>query len=99
MEGELALLADKEQPVVGTVLPAGVAAARTGLTGVVGIHADTTTPRQGRLVGQQSPQLGKRPAGGMPIRPARFGGNRDQLLALAAPRAAPAALADVREVF
>ena len=40
MEGELTVLAHKEQAVVGTVLPAGVSTVRAGLTGVVRIHAD-----------------------------------------------------------
>jgi hypothetical protein len=81
MEGALTVLADKEQPLLGAVLPARVATARTGLTGVVGIHADAAAARQGCLVSQQSPQFGKGPLGGMSIRLAGFGGNRDQLLA------------------
>ena len=81
MEGELTVLADKEQAVLGTVLSARVATARAGLTGVVRIHADAATTRQNRFVGQQSSEFGKGPAGGMSIRLAGFGGNRDQLLA------------------
>src|SRR5215469_8616386 len=68
MEGALTVLADKEQPLLGTVLSARVATARAGLTGVVGIHADAAAARQGRLVGQQSAQLGKGPLGGVSIR-------------------------------
>ena len=53
MEGELTVLAHKEQPVLGTVLSARVATARTSLTGVVGIDLHTGTPRERRLIRQQ----------------------------------------------
>ena len=99
MEGEAAVPAHKEQAVLGTVLPAGVATARAALTGVVGIHADAAIARQGRLVGQEAAEFRKGPLRSMPIGPARFGGNGNELLALAAPRAASASLADAREVF
>ena len=68
MEGALTVLAHKEQAVLGTVLPARVATARTGLMAPVRIHADAATARQGRFVGQQFPQFGKGPLGGMPVR-------------------------------
>ena len=99
MEGELTVLADKEQPVLGTVLSARVATARAGLTGVVGIHADAAAASQGRFVGEQSAQLGKRPLRGMPIRLAGFRGNRNQVLALAAPLATSRPLANASQVF
>ena len=99
MEGTLTVLAHKEQAALGTVLPAGVAAARAGLTGVVGIHADAATACQGRFVGEQSAEFGKRPLRGMPIRLAGSGGNRDQLLALATPLATFRPLADASQIF
>ena len=99
MEGKLAVLADKEQPVLGTVLSARVATARTALTRVVGIHADAATASQGRFVGQQSAQFGKRPLRGMSIRLAGFRGNRNQVLALAAPLATFRPLANAGQVF
>ena len=99
MEGELAVLADKEQPLLRTVLPARIAAARTGLTGAVRIHADAATPCQSSFVGQQPAEFGKRPLRGMSIRLAGFGGNRDQLLALATPLATFCPLADASQIF
>jgi hypothetical protein len=84
MEGEAAVLADKEQAVPGTILSAGVATARAALAGVVGINRDTDAARQGGFVGQQSAEFRKRPAGGMAIRFARFGGNGNKLFSLAA---------------
>jgi hypothetical protein len=62
------MLAHKEQPVLGTVLPAGGAAARAGLMAPVGIDADAATACQVRFVGQQFAEFGKGPLGGMPIR-------------------------------
>src|SRR5215472_6354710 len=99
MEGELTMLAHKEQTVLGTVLSARVATAWAGLTGVVRIHTDAATARQGRLVGQQSPQFGKGPLRGMSVRLAGFGGKRKELLALAAPLATFRPLADASQVF
>ena len=99
MEGQLAVLADKEQPVLGTIPFAGVATARAGLTGVVGIHADAAAACERCFVGQQPAQLGKGPLGGMPIRLARFGGHGNQLLAEASALAPPRPLANAREVF
>ena len=95
----MALLTHKKQPVLGTVLPARVAAARATLAGVVGVHADAATACQGRLVGQQSAQLRKGPTSSMPIGLARFGGHGNHLLALAAFLAAFGPLANAGEVF
>jgi hypothetical protein len=81
MEGKLAVLAHKKQPVIGTVLPAGVATTRASLVALVGIHADAATACQGGFVGQQSTQFGKGPAGGMPIRLAGFGRHWNKVLA------------------
>ena len=99
MEGALTVLAHKEQAVLGTVLSAGVAAARAGLTGVVGIHANAATACQGRFVGEQSAEFRKRPLGGMSIRLAGSGGNQNQLLALATPLATFCPLADASQIF
>jgi hypothetical protein len=54
MERGVALLADKAQPVLGTVLFAGEATAWAALAGVVRIHADAATACQSGFVGEQS---------------------------------------------
>jgi hypothetical protein len=99
MEGEVALLADKEQPLLGAIPPARVAAAGTTLTGVVGIHTDADAARQSGLVGNDTPEFRKGPVGGVAIGLARFGGHGDQVVALAAPLAAFGPFANVRELF
>jgi hypothetical protein len=40
MEGKVAILADERQPLVGTVLGAGMPTHRAGLTAIVGINLD-----------------------------------------------------------
>ena len=67
MEGDMALLADKERPVLGTVLPAREATTWATLTGVVRIHTDADAAHQGCFVGEQAAQFRKGPAGRMPI--------------------------------
>jgi hypothetical protein len=80
----VALLTDKEQPVLRAVLPAGMATAWTALAGVVGIYRDTDATCQGGFVGEQSAQFGKRPASGMAIGVVCFGRHGDKLFPFAA---------------
>jgi hypothetical protein len=99
MQDALIVLADKAQPVLGTVLPAGGATARTGLMAPVRIDAAAATACQGRFVGEPLPHLGKRPLGSLPIRASGLWGNPDQPLAHATPFATSRPLADARQVF
>ena len=99
MEGKMAVLTDKEQTLLRTVLPAGVATARTALAGVVGIYCDTEATRQGRFVGQQSAELCKGPAGGMAIRFPCFGRYGDLVLSLASFPVAFRPFANARKLF
>src|SRR6516225_6539891 len=48
VQGVPALLTDEEQTLPGPVLTAGVAAARAGLAGIVGIHLDAHRPGEHR---------------------------------------------------
>ena len=67
MQGVPALLADKEQALPGPVLAAGVATARAGLAGIVGIHLDAQRPGEDRLIGEQPVQLGEGPPARVPV--------------------------------
>ncbi len=92
VQGELALLAHKEQPVVGAVRAASEATAWTTLAGVVGIHADAATPGQSRLIGEQPAQLRTRPFRGVPVGASLFFRRLFPPLALGA-------LADASQLF
>src|ERR1051326_6918711 len=88
MEGVLALLTDKEQTGVFTILLAGEAALRACLAGIVGIHLDAETASERCFVGEAGVQFGKGPCGGMPIgagRPCRDGHHPVALAAILAP--------------
>ena len=95
----MTLLAHKEQAVVGTILFAGEATAWAALARVVRINTYAATACQGGFVGERPTQLGKRPLRGMAIGLARFGGHRDEVLALAALFPAPGPFADASQVF
>jgi hypothetical protein len=72
---------------------------RAGLTGVVGIHLDTHTPSDSRLVGKEVLQLGKHPLAGVPIGFLGFGRNRHHLLTCAPILPPLGTLANVGQVF
>ena len=95
----MALLADKEQALPGTVPLAGVATAGAALAGEVRIHTDAATVIQSGFVGQQTTEFRKSPLRGVPVGFAGFGGNWHQVFALAALRAAFGPLTNTREVF
>lgn len=63
----MADLTAKQQPRMWAISLAGMAAAGTGLTGVIGIDLDTEQPSKSRLVGEMGIQLSKSPLGGVPI--------------------------------
>src|SRR5215469_16039233 len=67
MQGVLTTLADKEQPLLGTIGFAGEAAARACLTGVVRIDLHAQRARQHCLVVQEASQLDKGPLARMLI--------------------------------
>src|SRR5689334_14174472 len=67
MQPVVALLAHKEQALPGPVLAAGVATARAGLAGVVGIDLDAQRPGAGCLVGEHPLQLREGPLRGVPV--------------------------------
>ena len=70
MEGVMTGLAHKEQPLLRAVLSGRVPAVWARLTGVIGVHFHTERAGQDRFVVQESMQFGKRPLGGVPVRPA-----------------------------
>ena len=67
MQRVVALLARKEQTMLGPVGAARVAAPRTGLTGVIGIRFDSQAACHGRLVREQLLQFRKGPLARVPI--------------------------------
>src|SRR3982075_1187576 len=81
MERILAILTDKQQAFVGTVLFAGVAAPGTSLAGVVGIHFDRHRPRQRGFIGNDTVQFRKGPRSVTPIRTTLFRCQWKELLA------------------
>ena len=85
-------LADKEQPLLGSVLLGRVPTVRAGLTGVVGVYLHTERASQHGFVVQEGVQFGKGPLGGVPVGSALL---LRRLLAVFAFRA----LADVGQVL
>src|SRR5215831_19314299 len=83
MQPVLALLVatEKEQPILGAVLLAPIAAHWTGLRGIIRIHLDRERSRKRRLVTDEGLQFGKGPLGVHPIGFPRF--LRDPLVAFA----------------
>ena len=63
-------LADKEQSLLGPIRFGRVPAVRARLAGVVGIDLDTERASQHGFVVQEGMQFGKRPLGGVSVRPA-----------------------------
>ena len=57
----------KEQPLLGPIALAGMAATRAGLTGIVSVHLDAERASQMGFVDEQAMQFGKRPFGGVPV--------------------------------
>ena len=78
----MAILTDKEQPLLGAIGRAGIATARACLTGVVGVHFHTERAREDGLIVQEAVQLGKRPCGSVAIGPALLFARLLALLAL-----------------
>ena len=66
----MAVLADKEQPLLGSVLFARKATARACLAGIMGIHLDAQRARQDRFIGEKAMQFRKRPLRGVLVGPA-----------------------------
>jgi hypothetical protein len=69
MERVMAVLANKEQPVLRAVLPAGMATAGAALAGVVRIHRDTDAASQRCFIGEESAEFGKCPPRGVVVGP------------------------------
>ncbi len=63
----MAILALKQEALLGAVGLTGVAACGARLARVVGVHLDRHRVGQEGLVGQEAVQFGKRPLGGVPV--------------------------------
>ena len=63
----MAVLADKEQSLLGAIVRTAIAAARACLAGVVSIYLHAQRAGQDRLVVQEGVQFDKGPLGGMPV--------------------------------
>src|SRR6266851_1087139 len=68
MEGTVATLTHKREPLVRTIVLTGISAPGACLAGVVGIHFHRHTPREECFVGKVAMQFGKGPPGGGSIR-------------------------------
>jgi hypothetical protein len=66
----MAVLALKQEALLGAVPLRGLAAFRARLARVVRVYFHRHAPRPQRFVGQEAVQLGERPCGGVPVGPA-----------------------------
>src|SRR5215469_499247 len=92
MEAIMAVLALKQEALLGAVPLRGIAAFRARLARVVRVHFHRHAPRKQRFVGEEAVQFSKRPRGGVPVGPSL-------LPRRLFPSLAAGAVADMGQVF
>src|SRR5215831_3814594 len=99
MQPVVALLARKEQTMLGPVGAARVATPRTGLVARVGIYFDAQAACQNGLVREQLLQFRKGPLARVPIGTVCLLRHGDEVFVLVVAPAAPGSLSDARQRF